>query len=62
MNNDIKMKKKNEDGVEIVKEVPAELYSNYLSMGWEVVGTKTIEKPKSTTILRDSLNAEKEDK
>lgn len=37
MENTIKMKIKNEDGVEIVKDVPANLYSNYLNIGWEVV-------------------------
>ena len=34
MNETIKMKMKNLEGKEIVKDVPKELYSNYLSIGW----------------------------
>lgn len=37
MNNSVKMKIKNKQGKEIVKDVPAELYSTYLTIGWEVV-------------------------
>ena len=35
MNEIIKMKIKGTDGKEIIKDVPKELYSNYLSIGWE---------------------------
>ncbi len=31
----VKMKKRNIDGVEIIKEVEESLYSQYLKMGWE---------------------------
>lgn len=31
----IKMKTLNVDGVEIIKEIEDELYSQYLTMGWE---------------------------
>lgn len=37
MENKIKVKIKNEEGIEIIKEVPEELLSNYLSIGWEIV-------------------------
>ena len=31
----IKMKIKNEQGIELTKNVPEELYSNYIAIGWE---------------------------
>ena len=62
MEESIKVKKKNEDGIEIIKEVPSELYSNYIALGWTVVkeekkfASKTIEKP----LAKEDLKLNKE--
>lgn len=45
MNETVKMKLKNSEGKEIVKDVPKELYSNYLSIGWEEVKPEKENKP-----------------
>jgi hypothetical protein len=34
---EIKMKLKNEDGKIIIKDIPENLVSNYLMIGWEIV-------------------------
>jgi len=41
----IKMKIKNEQGIELTKNVPEELYSNYLSIGWTEVKPEKETKP-----------------
>lgn len=53
MEETIKMKTINVDGVEIVKDIPASLYSQYVNIGWEVV-----KKPK----VMASLNVKEENK
>ena len=45
MNETVKMKLKNSEGKEIVKDVPKELYSNYLSIGWTEVKPEKENKP-----------------
>ena len=45
MNETIKMKIKNSEGKEIRKDVPGELYSNYLSIGWTEVKPEKENKP-----------------
>ena len=62
MQESIKVKKKNEDGIEIIKDIPAELYSNYIALGWTVVkeekkfASKAIEKP----IAKEDLKLDKD--
>lgn len=57
MNNSIKMKKKNEDGVLIIKDVEPSLYSNYIALGWEEVKPE----PKKKLFEKDE-NKEKDEK
>lgn len=51
----VKMKILNVDGVEIIKDVPAELYSNYVAIGWEKVEDK-----KDKTSFVKSIKSNKE--
>jgi hypothetical protein len=57
MNNNIKMKKKNADGVLIIKEVEPALYSNYIALGWEEVKPE----PKKN-IFDKKIDKEKDEK
>lgn len=57
MNNNIKMQKKNADGVLIVKEVEPALYSNYITLGWVEVKPE----PKKS-IFESKTNKEKDEK
>lgn len=50
MEETIKMKTKNIEGKEIIKDVPKELYSNYVSIGWEEVNDKTSKESNKTLI------------
>lgn len=58
MNNNIKMKKKNADGVLIIKEVEPALYSNYIALGWEEVKSEPIKK----NIFEKEIKKEKDEK
>lgn len=53
MNDTVKMKKKNIDGIEIIKDIPNELYSNYIAIGWEKV-KETKDKPSFTKTIKDN--------
>ena len=55
----IKVKKINEDGIEIVKEIEDDLYSAYVNIGWEKVEEK---KPKSDIFkqIKKEIKVEKE--
>jgi len=57
MEETIKMKTKNEEGVEIIKDVPKSLYSNYIAIGW----TEYKETPKKS-FAKDSFNINKDNK
>jgi len=58
MNNNIKMKKKNADGVLIIKEVEPALYSNYITLGWEEVKPEPVKK----NIFEKEIKKEKDEK
>lgn len=61
MNNEtIKMKSINVDGVEIIKDVPAELYSNYIAIGWEKVENKVDEVKKEKPSIARTIKIDKE--
>jgi len=55
MNETIKMKIKNSDGKEIIKEISKDLYSNYLSIGWEEVKPEKETKPLINKFEKDKL-------
>ena len=57
--NYIKMETLNNDGIKIIKDIPVELYSNYLAIGWEVSKETSKE---SKPILKKENNQPKQEK
>ena len=55
----IKVEKNNIDGVKIIKEIPKELLSNYIAIGWKVVKETSKE---SKPIITKEKNQSKEEK
>lgn len=51
---EIKVKRKNEEGKTIEKSVPKDLVSNYLLIGWELVKEKEKEMPKNEPLVKDN--------
>lgn len=58
MEETIKMKSKNSDGIEIIKDVPKSLYSNYLAIGWEVIKEKPV-KPILSNVVSNKTRLDK---
>lgn len=58
MSETIKMSKINVEGKKIVKNIPKDLYSNYLNIGWKVE-TEKAEKP-AFTYKKKEINNEEE--
>lgn len=55
----IKVEKNNIDGVKIIKDIPKDLLSNYIAIGWKIVKETSKE---SKPILKKENNQPKQEK